>query len=192
MSQERVSVKVPGMLKYCHFVSDTSELLFKSKINFYTEEFFSSFIQDMRIVMYELFSNSVAHSKSEWVTVLLDVFDEYLSVTIQTTNSGFGIKEVDRFIPGTTEHPIMYPPYAKELLNAEMVVYRDFEHEVKCKIVGEYAIQFTNHKNIFRKGDVFDIPEHYGLNLITRLTHESYYFRDQEGIDNFVIIKRLR
>ena len=192
MSQERVSVKVPGMLKYCHFVSDTSELLFKSKINFYTEDFYNSFIQDMRIIMYELFSNSVTHSQGEWVTVLLDIYDEYLSVTIQTTNSGFGIKQMDKLIPGSADHPVTFPPYPKEFLDSYLVVYRDFEHEVQCKVTGEYEAHFINHKNILRKGDVFDIPEHYGLNLITRLAHESYYFRDENGIDNFVIKKRLR
>jgi len=180
------------MLKYCHFISDAGELLVRSKINFYSEEYFNAFIQDLRIVMYELFSNAVNHSKSDTVTVILDVDEEFLSITMQTNNLGFGIKAVEQSEDGPLYAPAVYPPYPDELSEKEILVYSDFEFDVFCKVICENEVRFYHHKNILRNGSVYDLPEHYGLNLITRLTHECRYLRDENGLDNFVVKKRIK
>lgn len=189
---EQVLIRVPGLLKYCHFVSDACELLVRSKINFYSEEYFTCFIQDLRIVMYELFSNAVNHSKSETVAVQLEVDDEFLSITVQTTNLGFGIKRISAQELNPAPDTIVFPPYPGELHHQDIMVYSDFEYDVFCKVVEPNRVQLYHRKNIIRQGNVFELPEHYGLNLITRLTHECSYFRDSSGIDNFVVKKRIK
>ncbi len=192
MSKEIVSVTVPGKLKYCHFISDASELLFKSKIKFYSEELYNNFIQDMRIVMYELFSNSVTHSKSEKIIVCLEVDDNFLNVIIKTKSVGFGIKQIDLFTPGSSDHPITFPPYPEEFIGNQYVLYRDYENEVFCTVNNQFDVSLINKKNIYHRSKEADIPEHYGLNLITKLVHQTKYFRDESGIDNFVITKQIR
>ena len=192
MENEVISVRVPGNLMYIHFINDTSELLFKARITFYSEELYNDFVQDMRIIMYELFSNAVHHSKSDELTVEFELTDDTISVTFMTNNIGYGIKRMDMKVEGTDEHPIIFPPYYPEFLNKEFIVYRDIQNEVVCKVTGAFSTEFHNRKNIVHRNDVTDIPEHYGLNLITKLAHKTAYRRKEKGVDCFTIMKRLR
>lgn len=190
--KETVSVTVPSKLKYCHYVSDASELLFKSKINFYSEELFNLFTQDMRIVMYELFSNAVNHSQSDCVTIVLSVDEDELSVTIKTKNNPFVIKQVNSYINEKREYPLIVPPFSNEILGSDFVVYRDYEYDIYCRVTGPFDVYFRIEKNISREKHEFDIPEHYGLSLITKLTHYTGYYRSPDRYDNFTIKKRIK
>ena len=92
----------------------------------------------------------------------------------------------------TNENPIINPPFTEEVIGKEFIVYQDLQHEVMCKITGIFSAEFHNRKNIENKSNVTEIPEHYGLNLITKLTHSASYQRNQQGEDCFTITKRIR
>lgn len=192
MQSDVIQVSVPGHLKFIHFISDTGELLFKSHISFYSEELLNDFVQDMRIVMYELFSNAVNHSKSEMINVEFILSEESIAVTFRTNNIPYGIKEVDKIDEQTKENPITFPPYAPDMIGIEYLVYRDIQNEVICRVLGEYELDFHHRKNVDNCLAVKEIPEHYGLNLITKLAHTTTYHRTSDGIDCFTITKRIR
>ncbi len=192
MQADIIRVRLPGQLKFIHFINDTGELLFKSHISCYSEELLNNVIQDMRVVMYELFSNAVNHSQSEIVDVEFSLSDEAISVTCITHNIPYRIKMMDILDSTTKTNPLMAPPFAKELISKDFIVYQDMQHEVICRVTGEYAVEFHNRKNIDNKRNVKEIPEHYGLNLITKLTHSASYKRNQQGEDCFNITKRIR
>jgi hypothetical protein len=179
-------------LKFIHFINDTGELLFKSHISFYSEELLNNVIQDMRVVMYELFSNAVNHSKSDIVDIDFSLSEETIKVTCITHNLPYRIKRMDIVDPKTNGNPVINPPFAEENVGKEFIVYQDLLHEVICKVTGGFSAEFHNRKNIEHKSNVTEIPEHYGLNLITKLTHAASYERNQQGEDCFTITKRIR
>lgn len=188
---EKVSITVPGILKYIHFINDAGELLYAERVTFYSDELKQSFLQDMRIVMYELFSNAVQHSKSDPVTVDFELTDEWISLTFKTHGVSFGIKEVD-LRNADTEREILYPPFPGLLYGKEFLVYSDPENQVRCAIADSYCLTFSHLKFPRRRFDVSELPEHYGLNLITKFSHEAVYSRDENGVDCFTVRRRIR
>ncbi len=192
MQADIIRVRIPGQLKFIHFINDTGELLFKSHISCYSEELLNNVIQDMRVVMYELFSNAVNHSRSDVVEVEFSLTDEEIGVTCITNNVPYRVKRMDVIDTETKENPIIEPPFAGELIGKDFIVYQDMQHEVICRVTGEYGAEFHSRKNIENKHNVKEIPEHYGLNLITKLTHTASYKRNQQGEDCFTITKRIR
>jgi hypothetical protein len=192
MPADIIRVRIPGQLKYIHFINDTGELLFKSHISFYSEELLNNLIQDMRVVMYELFSNAVNHSKSDVVEIEFSLSEETVSVTCITRNQPYRIKRMDVVDAKTNENPVIIPPFGKEYIGKDFIVYQDVQHEVICSVTGDFSAEFYNRKNVEHKGNVTEIPEHYGLNLITKLTHSASYARNQQGEDCFTITKRIR
>ncbi len=187
---ETVAMTLPSDLRYIHFLSDATELFVKFRLPRYSDDYYASFMQDLRILMYELFSNAVNHSQSENVTIKIEMTDKYLTIIVQTNNKGFSIQCIDKRNPDGSI-VVMHPPYSMDFINREFCVYRDVRSEVICRVTGSFSAQFFHTKNLNRKALVTDIPEHYGLNLITKFSHETHYSRDESGIDSFTIKKRI-
>ncbi|MBI5726450.1 MAG: hypothetical protein HY965_01250 [Ignavibacteriales bacterium] len=185
MMREQVSISVPGILKYSHFVSDTGELLFRERINFYADDLLQHFLQDMQIIMYELFANAFYHSKSDSITVEFELEDEWVNVTIKTNNIGFGVKPFD-------SDTALYPPYPKAIIDTGVVVYKDHQNQVICNVEGPFRVSFENKRHPMQRINVEDLPEHYGMNLITKFSHQSFYYRDETGTDCFVVKRKIR
>lgn len=191
MIHEQVSLRVPGILKYNHFVNDAGELLFRERIDFYADEMMQRFLEDMRIINYEVFANAYYHGKSDTITVDFDLDDEWISVTFKTNNIGYGIKPVEN-INGSEAGQVFYPPYPEEFIGREIVIYRDPESEVSCNVVNTSAVTFHNRKVLHKEMKFEDIPEHYGMNLITKFSHGTDYYRENNGTDCFRVRKKLR
>jgi len=188
MKEESVSLIINSSVDYIHFVNDTAEILVKSRANFNSEEDRNKFIQDLRILIYELFSNAVSHSQSNNVLVRYTLHEEKLVIDIETEGDGFTIKPMDE--AGNYEEK-SFIPYKKEILNKEFIVYRDEENIVMCRVTGEYSTELS-HKKIQGASDTGkEIPEHYGLYLITCLSDEVLYRRGENGKDIFSITKYI-
>jgi len=188
MKEESVSLIINSSVDYIHFVNDTAEILVKSKANFETEEDRNKFIQDLRILIYELFSNAVSHSQSSNVLVRYTLSETKLVIDIETEGNGFAIKPMDE---SGNYCEKSFIPYKKEILGKEFVVYRDEENIVMCKVTGEYNTELY-HKKIHGVSDEGkEIPEHYGLYLITCLSDDVRYNRSVTGKDVFSITKSI-
>ncbi len=188
MKEESVSLIINSSVDYIHFVNDTAEVLVKSKAKFKKEEDRDKFIQDLRILIYELFSNAVSHSQSNNISLKYTLNDSELKIEIETSGEGFMIKTIDskgNYIDRNI------PPYKDELFNKEFIVYRDDENIVLSKVTGKYNMELSHVKtgNIGNKNK--EIPEHYGLYLITYLSDKVSYRRTETGKDIFAITKNI-
>lgn len=191
MLHEEVRIKVPGILKYSHFISDAAELLFRERITFYADELMQRFLEDARVVLYEMFANAYYHSKSDFVEAVFRLEEEWIIMTFRTNNVGYGIKPVEE-APGYSKGEVYFPPYNAEFINQEIPVYKDAGTVVMCVPGSEYSAEFLNRREAKRELSFEEFPEHYGINLITRYSHETMYYRDAEGYDCFEVRRRIR
>lgn len=189
MKEESVSLIINSSVDYIHFVNDTAEILVKSKAKFKREEDKDKFIQDLRILIYELFSNAVSHSRSSNVALKYTLSDTELKIEIETLGEGFMIKTIDEdgnYIERNA------PPYKDEILSKEFIVYRDEENLVLSKVTGKYSMELY-HKKTGKISKVNkEIPEHYGLYLIACLSDKVSYQRTETGKDIFAIVKNIK
>ncbi|MBX7045420.1 MAG: ATP-binding protein [Ignavibacteria bacterium] len=189
MKEESVSLIINSSVDYIHFVNDTAEILVKSKAKFKKDEDREKFIQDLRILIYELFSNAVSHSQSSNIILRYTLSSIELKIEIETTGEGFMIKSVDEFGNYAEKNA---PPYNENILNSEFVVYRDDENIVLSRVTGKYSMELhhkkAENKNLIKK----EVPEHYGLYLIACLSDKVTYNRTENGKDVFAIIKNIK
>jgi anti-sigma regulatory factor (Ser/Thr protein kinase) len=182
---ELISLSITSSYDYIHFVCDTSESLIKAKVTFPSETIKDKFIQDIRILIYELFSNAVNHSNSKLVSIVYRIDDDSLIIEIETSGTGFTIKPVDS--NDDTKH---VPPYKNEIINKKFNVYKDSENLITCRVLNEMDLEFELNKLNPGKGEE-EIPEHYGLYLITCLSDQVKYKRTYDGKDIFTIKKSV-
>lgn len=189
MKEESVSLIINSSVDYIHFVNDTAEILVKSKAKFKKEEDRDKFIQDLRILIYELFSNAVSHSQSSNISLKYTLNDSVLKIEIETVGEGFMIKTIDEQGNYTDKST---PPYREEIHNQNFIVYRDDENIVLSKVTGRYSMELS-HVNTGNIGELTkEVPEHYGLYLITCLSDKVSYHRTEEGKDIFTIEKNIK
>jgi anti-sigma regulatory factor (Ser/Thr protein kinase) len=189
MKEESVSLIINSSVDYIHFVNDTAEVLVKSKAKFDKEEDSEKFIQDLRILIYELFSNAVSHSQSNNVALRYTLSDKELKIEIETLGEGFMIKTIDEEGIYTERNS---PPYKDEILNKDFIVYRDDENIVLSKVTGKYNMELHHVKTGNIGNLTKEVPEHYGLYLITCLSDKVTYKRTTEGKDIFTIVKYIK
>ena len=189
MKEESVSLIINSSVDYIHFVNDTAEILVKSKAKFKKEEDREKFIQDLRVLIYELFSNAVSHSQSNNVALRYTLSDTELRIEIETLGEGFMIKTIDEAGNYTEKNA---PPYKDEILNKEFIVYRDEENIVLSKVTGNYSMELHHEKKESITTSNREVPEHYGLYLITCLSDKVSYKRTENGKDIFSIVKNIK
>lgn len=189
MKEESVSLIINSSVDYIHFVNDTAEILVKSKARFNKDEDKEKFIQDLRVLIYELFSNAVSHSKSNNVSLKYTLNEKELRIEIETIGEGFKIKTIDDSGNYTAQNS---PPYKDEILNNEFIVYKDEENMVTSKVTGKYSMELFHQKIQNKNHESKAVPEHYGLYLITCLSDKVSYKRTDDGKDIFSIIKNLK
>lgn len=189
MKEESVSLIINSSVDYIHFVNDTAEILVKSKAQFNKDEDRDKFIQDLRVLVYELFSNAVSHSQSSNVSLKYTLNEKELRIEIETVGEGFVIKAIDdegNYVERNS------PPYKDEILNVEFAVYKDEENMVTSKVTGKYSMELFHKKIENKNHGKKEIPEHYGLYLITCLSDKVSYRRTDDGKDVFSIVKNLK
>lgn len=189
MKEESVSLIINSSVDYIHFVNDTAEVLVKSKAKFAKEEDREKFIQDLRILIYELFSNAVSHSQSSNVALKYTLTDSELKIEIETLGEGFMIKTIDEAGNYIDRNA---PPYKDEILNKDFIVYRDDENIVLSKVTGKYNMELHHIKTGNIGNLTKEVPEHYGLYLITCLSDKVSYMRTTDGKDIFTIVKNIK
>lgn len=189
MKEESVSLIINSSVDYIHFVNDTAEVLVKSKAKFDKEEDRDKFIQDLRILIYELFSNAVSHSQSSNIALRYTLSETELRIEIETLGEGFMVKTIDEEGNYGERNS---PPYKDEILNKEFIVYRDEENIVLSKVTGKYSMELHHQLTDNAVNNNKEIPEHYGLYLITCLSDKVTYRRTENGKDIFSIVKNIK
>lgn len=187
---DKIVLYVPSSIENVHFVSDVTESFARSIIPFGSKQQEIGFMNDVKLIMYELFSNCVLHGYTDNIKVTYGLEDEHMIIEMEMKGKGFMIKPVKSNDGGKIDN--YYPPYPKLIYEKEFVLYNDPENQVLCKVLGEDEL-FFSYKKIASDDDSIDnIPEHYGILLITSLSKHFSYKRTKDGLDTFLLKKSVK
>lgn len=187
---DKIVLYVPSSIENVHFVSDVTESFARSIITFGSKKQEMGFMNDVKLIMYELFSNCVLHGYTDNIKITYGLEDEHMIIEMEMKGKGFMIKPVKSNDGGDIDN--YYPPYPKNIHEKEFILYNDPENQVLCKVLGEEEL-FFNYKKIASDDDSLDnIPEHYGILLITSLSKHFSYKRTKEGVDTFLLKKSVK
>lgn len=187
---DKIVLYVPSSIENVHFVSDVTESFARSIITFGSKKQEMGFMNDVKLIMYELFSNCVLHGYTDNIKITYGLEDEHMIIEMEMKGKGFMIKPVKSNDGGDIDN--YYPPYPKNIHEKEFILYNDPENQVLCKVLGEEEL-FFNYKKVASDDDSLDnIPEHYGILLITSLSKHFSYKRTKEGVDTFLLKKSVK
>jgi anti-sigma regulatory factor (Ser/Thr protein kinase) len=187
---DKIILYVPASIENVHFVSDVTESFAKSRIEFGSKEQETDFMNDIKLIMYELFSNCVLHGYADNIKVTYGLEDEHISIEMELKGKGFMIKPVKG--AGSEEIDNYYPPYSVKIQGKEFILYNDPENQVLCKVLGPKELFFSHKKVNSEEDSIENIPEHYGILLITSLSKHFSYKRTNEGVDIFLLKKSVK
>lgn len=185
----KVSLTLPASADFHVFFSETSVQLIKTHLEKYYEGDYSVFYSECKLLMHELFTNAINHSGSKEAEFEYIFTDDYFSIDMKTDGSGFTIKPVN---PDSTPGEKRYtPPYTNKV-GESFILHLDDDYEVVCNVLGEYELEFHNkERSTPVVGNVFSIPEHFGLFIITKLGFGVLYKRDKSGKNIFSVKRKL-
>lgn len=187
---DKIILYVPSSIDNVHFVSDVTESFARSIIPFGSKQQESEFMNDIKLIMYELFSNCVLHGYTDNIKVSYGLEDEHMIIEMEMKGKGFMIKPVKSNDGGEIDN--FYPPYPESILEKEFILYNDPENQVLCKVLAKDEL-FFSHKKIMSGDDSLEsVPEHYGILLITSLSKHFSYKRTKEGVDTFLLKKSVK
>ncbi|GMU87752.1 MAG: hypothetical protein AMXMBFR48_29930 [Ignavibacteriales bacterium] len=186
----KIIVTLPGEMKYIHFISDSARALIQHHYDHPNPQEMEKVIHEVQVLIYELFSNCVKHSNSNVVKFLFELHPFYFYVKTITTGNGFFIKPVDRDTLTGQGDVLIPPPYGPEVIGSDYIVYQDNVNEVICHVESPYSVSLSRRSNPQRDQGEFEVPEHYGLLLITELSSEASWQRN-ENEDVFAIRKDI-
>lgn len=186
----KIIITLPGEMKYIHFISDSARALIQHHYDHPNPQEMEKIIHEVQVLIYELFSNCVKHSKSNLVKFLFELHPFHFYVKTITTGNGFFIKPVDRETLAQKGDVLIPPPYGPEVIGCNYIVYQDNVNEVICHVESPYSVSLTRRENPHRDQGEFEVPEHYGLLLISELSSEASWQRN-ENEDVFAIRKDI-
>lgn len=187
---DKIILYVPSSIDNVHFVSDVTESFARSIITFGNKKLEADFMNDVKLIMYELFSNCVLHGYTDNIKVTYGLEDEHMIIEMEMKGKGFMIKPVKS--TSGEEIDNYYPPYPQKIHDKEFILYNDPENQVLCKVLGEKELFFFHKKVNSEEESLDNIPEHYGILLITSLSKHFSYKRTNEGVDTFLLKKSVK
>lgn len=187
---DKIVLYVPSSIENVHFVSDVTESFARSIITFGSKKQEMGFMNDVKLIMYELFSNCVLHGYTDNIKITYGLEDEHMIIEMEMKGKGFMIKPVKSNDGGDIDN--YYPPYPKNIHEKEFILYNDPENQVLCKVLGEEELFFSYKKSASDDDSLENIPEHYGILLITSLSKHFSYKRTKDGVDTFLLKKSVK
>lgn len=186
----KIIITLPGEMKYIHFISDSARALVQHHYDHPNPQEMEKVIHEIQVLIYELFSNCVKHSRSNIIKFLFELHPFHFYVKTITTGNGFYIKPVDRDTLSREGEVLIPPPYSPDIIGSSHIVYQDNVNEVVCHVESPYSVSLSRRTNPQRDQGEFEVPEHYGLLLITELSSEASWQRN-ENEDVFAIRKDI-
>lgn len=173
MAEEDKILAVPRSMNQIHYVSDTiyNEALNK-KYNL-SEQDKELFFAELKILIYELFSNAVNHTQGDTIIIRYNLSPDEFIISTEGIGRGFKIKPADASkFHGISE---LYPPFPEKYSGSEVTVYKDSDYSVKCVIVSDNTLTFHVFPSDLIPGKLSDINEHYGIFFISSIADEVKY-----------------
>lgn len=185
----KVSLTLPASADFHVFFSETSVQLIKTHLEKYYDGDYTVFYSECKLLMHELFTNAINHSGSKEAGFEYNFADDYFSIDMITDGLGFTIKPVN---PDSSPGEIQYMPPFTDKVGESFILHLDDDYEVVCNVVGEYELEFHNkERSSPLVNNMFSIPEHFGLFIITKLGFGVFYKRDEKGKNIFSVKRKL-
>lgn len=173
MAEEDKFLTVPRSMNYIHDVSDTiynEAISLEYKLTDADKELFFA---ELKILIYELFSNAVNHTQGDNILIRYNLNPDELKISTEGIGRGFKIKPADASkFHGISE---LYPPFPEKYFGSEIVVYKDVDYSVKCIIVSDTILTFKVDPSDLDIGKLSDVNEHYGIFFISSISDEVRY-----------------
>lgn len=182
---DKIHITVPCDMRFIHLIGDLLESYLKIKLVPGEIPKAEESSKGCRLLMYELFSNAVRHSPGKEVDVIIYFKLNYLAIDVETTGDEFVVRPKDN--PEEEYHF----PYPDSILGQNYIVYRDRDEVVNCHILSDSCLEFTKFKAADHPKDEVEIPDHFGLLLLTSITNDVKYFRTKSGKNIFSVRKHF-
>ncbi len=173
MAEEDKILAVPRSMNNIHDVSDT---IYNEALNIeykLTEADKELFFAELKILIYELFSNAVNHTQGDTVIIKYNLSPDEFKISTEGIGRGFKIKPADASkFHGISE---LYPPFPEKYFGSEITVYKDADYSVKCIIQSDTTLTFKVHPSDLDIGKLSDVNEHYGIFFISSIADEVRY-----------------
>ncbi|NUN09271.1 MAG: hypothetical protein HUU54_08860 [Ignavibacteriaceae bacterium] len=182
---DKIHITVPCDMKFIHLVGDALESYLRLKLlpgKVLSED---ETLKSCRLMMYELYSNAVRHSPGSKVDIIIYFKLNYLAIDIETNGEEFIVRPKDK--PGLE---IRFP-YPDSVLGTNFIVYRDKDEVVNCHVLSDSCLEFSKQKTGGGVTEELEIPDHFGLLLLTSLTNDVKYFRTKSGKNIFSVRKHF-
>ncbi len=185
MNNDFVSVTLPASHSYLQFITESFIQLIKSRVLLRDRESGFKYLSDSKILIHELYTNAINHSGSQTVTFNFSFEDSYIDIQMITQGPGFIVKPVDQ--KNRANKTQYLPPYPKKIHGTEFMVHSDMDYEVACRVKDENSLEFVKRKRAPEKD--YEIPEHFGLLIITNLCSDVSFVSNRDG-KNIFSLKR--
>ena len=143
-------------------------------------------INEIKLLVQELFSNSINHTDSDSVNVRCRVTNSVLELWFMNIGKGFKIKPLLE----NKDSKGFLPPYPVEFLNKEILIAKTIDFNLYCSINNSHEFSLVS-KPFENRIQINALPEHYGLLIISRLSDTVIYKMESGYNDYFHITKTL-
>lgn len=173
MAEEYKILAVPRSMNQIHNVSDTIfDEAFNQKYNL-PEPDKELFFAELKILVYELFSNAVNHTQGDTIIIRYNLNPDEFKILTEGIGRGFKIKPTDASkFHGISE---LYPPFPEKYFGSEIAIYKDSDYSVKCVIVSETTLTFHVNPSDLDPDKLSEVNEHYGIFFISSIADEVKY-----------------
>lgn len=183
MSSESITIILQTSYENIHLFSDLVEVFASSKISFKEKDLKDKFLAELKVLCYELFSNSIKHTECKEIKTNLKLNSTSMIIEVISKGKGFSVSSFEN-------KSIFYlPPYPENIFNKKFLIHKGDDYEVYCNIIDSLSLSFelnyTENKTIERMA----VPEHFGLYLMTCLAKNVVYSRNENGYDFFKLEK---
>jgi anti-sigma regulatory factor (Ser/Thr protein kinase) len=185
---EKHSFSIKSSLPEINKVNDAFDALLSEKLNDkLVSERKIKFIEEFKVISYELFSNCIIHNESPTICYETVFNSGMVELIVYSQGKGFNLKPIYN-----NENNLAYhAPFPDSILDKTITVYEGIDSKVDCVILNNNRLKFqvTNLENPSFETDT--LPEHFGLFLIASLTDSFEYSRSDNGVDTYKILKLI-
>jgi hypothetical protein len=186
---EKLSFSIKSSLPEINKVNDAFDALLSEKLNDkLIPERKIKYIEEFKVISYELFSNCIIHNESPTICYEIIFDSDFVGLTIYSKGKGFSLKPLF----DNEADSVYNVPFPDSLWNKTITVYEGIDSIVDCLVLNSKEIQFQVKHTDETSLETNSLPEHFGLYLIVSLADKFIYSRSDEGVDTYKISKLIK
>jgi len=169
---EKHSFSIKSSLPEINKVNDAFDALLSEKL---TDKLIPEkkvkYIEEFKVICYELFSNCIIHNESPEIYYEICFNSDSIDLIIYSKGKGFSLKPLYN-----NENDLVYnAPFPDVFQNRTVTVYEGIDSKVDCLVLNNSELRFR-----------------VGLFLIVSLADDFMYSRSNDGIDTYKISKLIK